>query len=94
MSYGIRRIKKSFTKALHISIEDHPKIVIMSDCHRGTGTWADNFLKNRPIYTAALKHYYSRNFTYIELGDGDELWENRRFSDVFHTCLLYTSRCV
>lgn len=85
MSYGIRRIKKSFTKALHISIEDHPKIVIMSDCHRGTGTWADNFLNNRPIYTAALKHYYSRNFTYIELGDGDELWENRRFSDVFNT---------
>ncbi|WP_419026414.1 metallophosphoesterase family protein [Emergencia sp.] len=85
MSYGIRRIKKSFAKALHISIEDHPKIVIMSDCHRGSGTWADNFLNNRPIYTAALKHYYSRNFTYIELGDGDELWENRRFSDVYNT---------
>ncbi len=80
-----KRFEKSFKKALHLSLEDHPKIVIMSDCHRGTGTWADNFIHNRPIYTAALKYYYNSGFTYIELGDGDELWENRRFSDVYKT---------
>lgn len=80
-----KRIQKSFAKAIKLSAEDHPKIVIMSDCHRGTGTWADNFLHNRPIYTAALKHYYNSGFTYIELGDGDELWENRRFADVYRT---------
>lgn len=83
MSYSNRRISRSFAKAKHISFDDHPKIVIMSDCHRGNGTWADNFLNNRPIYTAALNHYYSKGFTYIELGDGDELWENRRFSEVY-----------
>ena len=85
MSDKTKRIKKSFNKALRISAADHPRIVIMSDCHRGTGTWGDNFLANRPLFTAALKHYYQNGFTYIELGDGDELWENRRFSDVYHT---------
>ena len=85
MSDKTKRIQKSFRRALHISAEEHPKIVLMSDCHRGTGTWADNFLANRPIFTAALKHYYQKGFTYIELGDGDELWENRRFADVYKT---------
>ncbi len=67
MSDKTERIQKSFRRALRISAEDHPKIVIMSDCHRGTGTWADNFLASRPIFTAALKHYYQKGFTAIEL---------------------------
>ena len=80
-----KQFEKSFSKALRLCRKQHPKIVIMSDCHRGTGTWADSFLRNRPIYTAALKYYEQNDFTYIELGDGDELWENRRFSDVYRT---------
>lgn len=74
--------RKAFLKPLQLSAQDHPKIVLMSDCHRGTGTWADSFLANRPVYTAALKYYAQKNFTYIELGDGDELWGNRRFADI------------
>lgn len=49
----------------------------MSDCHRGVGNYGDNFLQNQNVFFAALSYYYERNFTYIELGDGDELWENR-----------------
>lgn len=49
----------------------------MSDCHRGVGNHGDNFLQNQNLFFAALKYYYERGFTYIELGDGDELWENR-----------------
>jgi len=30
----------------------------------------------------ALYYYYNEGFTYIELGDGDELMENKRFSDI------------
>ncbi|MGN0659271.1 MAG: metallophosphoesterase [Emergencia sp.] len=85
MSYRMRQIEKSFHRALHITADLHPRIVIMSDCHRGTGTWGDNFLANRPVYTAAMKHYYQQGYTYIELGDGDELWENRKFADVYRT---------
>ena len=75
--------QKAFRKAPHLSARDHPKIVLMSDCHRGTGNWADSFLSNRPVYTAALKYYIQKNFTYIELGDGDELWGNRKFAEIY-----------
>lgn len=54
----------------------------MSDCHRGNGTSNDNFLKNRNLYYAALEYYYRSGYTYIELGDGDELWENRGMSQI------------
>jgi predicted phosphodiesterase len=30
----------------------------------------------------ALNHYFDEGFTYIELGDGDELWENADFSKI------------
>lgn len=83
MSYKQRKIAKSFEGAKLISMADHPKLVIMSDCHRGNGSWGDSFLPNRPLYTAALKYYYRNNFTYIELGDGDELWENRCFTSIY-----------
>ena len=56
--------------------------IMFSDCHRGVGTSNDNFLKNQHLYFAALQHYYQNNFTYIELGDGDELWENRSFDRI------------
>ena len=77
--------QRAFRQALHISAQEHPKIVLMSDCHRGSGNWADSFLSNRPVYTAALKYYIQKDFTYIELGDGDELWGNRRFSEIYCT---------
>lgn len=54
----------------------------MSDCHRGDGSWADDFSRNQNIYYAALTYYYKENYTYIEIGDGDELWENSDFSEI------------
>jgi predicted phosphodiesterase len=54
----------------------------MSDCHRGVGNHADNFLANQNLFFAALEYYYDRQYVYMELGDGDELWENRRLSRI------------
>ena len=54
----------------------------MSDCHRGDGTSNDNFLKNQNLYHAALEYDLQKGFTYIELGDGDELWENRSMQQI------------
>lgn len=54
----------------------------MSDCHRGDGNWADAFSKNRNTFYAALNDYYKKDFTYIELGDGDELWDIKHMSDI------------
>ncbi len=60
----------------------HSRFCIISDCHRGDGTSNDNFLKNQSLYFTALKYYYTNDFTYIELGDGDELWELRSMSQI------------
>ncbi len=76
------RLNKLFHSSPVVPYDCLSRFVIMSDCHRGVGNWGDNFLKNETIYNAALTHYYRRNFTYIELGDGDELWENRNMKDI------------
>lgn len=63
-------------------LSDRSRYVLMSDCHRGIGSSSDNFLKNQHLYFAALQHYYRHGSTYIELGDGDELWENRSMKNI------------
>ncbi len=76
-------IDKALKKCIKISQRDYPKVVVMSDCHRGIGNRSDNFLPNRVLYIAALKYYYKKDYAYIELGDGDELWENKRLSTIY-----------
>lgn len=71
------RISKAFDHALTLPLTKDSRYILLSDCHRGVGNANDNFLKNETLYIAALDFYFKRNFTYIELGDGDELWENR-----------------
>jgi UDP-2,3-diacylglucosamine pyrophosphatase LpxH len=80
----LKRVSQVFEAAKQIPFDDTSRIVIMSDCHRGNGSWADEFAKNQNVYFAALSHYYKENYTYIEIGDGDELWENRKLSDIIY----------
>ena len=81
MSSG-KRITKAFEEALRLPLDKNTKIILLSDCHRGVGNTNDNFLKNEFLYLAALEHYFQKGFTYIELGDGDELWENRSIRQI------------
>lgn len=81
MSYA-SRLSHAFRNAPILSANDCSRFCLFSDCHRGDGSSNDNFLKNQNLYFTALKYYYARGFTYIELGDGDELWENRRMSQI------------
>lgn len=76
------RISRIFERASQITFDDSSRIVLISDCHRGNGSWADDFAKNQNLYHAALTHYFIQGFTYIEIGDGDELWKNRRMEDI------------
>lgn len=76
------RLDKAYHEAKTISFDDESKFVFFSDCHRGDNSIADDFANNRNIYFHALKHYYGEGFTYIELGDGDELWENISFQPI------------
>jgi len=74
-----------FQTAPVVEFDNSDRFIIMSDIHRGSGGWADDFSKNQLIFYAALNHYYKRHYTYIELGDGDELWENKNFNHIMHT---------
>lgn len=76
------RLDKAFEKAPVLPLTRHTKYILMSDCHRGVGNTNDNFLKNQHLYMAAMQHYYRNNYIYIELGDGDELWENRSLKQI------------
>lgn len=87
------RISNAFRDSPVLPLDCHSRFVLFSDCHRGVGNSNDNFLKNQHLYLAALNHYFQKGYTYIELGDGDELWENRSLARIIdiHTdvfCLL------
>lgn len=76
------RINKAYNSAERMDIDNKTKIVIISDCHRGTGGGADNFAQNQLLLYHALSTYYKDGYNYIELGDGDELWENRSMDKI------------
>ncbi|MDP1992875.1 MAG: metallophosphoesterase [Syntrophales bacterium] len=61
------------------------KLVCLSDMHRGDGSGADDFAQNSLIYRCALENYLENGFTYIELGDAEELWENDNFDQIYIT---------
>lgn len=77
------RFQRAYRNARRIPFTDESKFIIFSDCHRGDNSFADDFANNRNIYFHALKNYYNQGFTYLELGDGDELWENIDFLTIF-----------
>lgn len=74
---------KTQTKAL--SLSNTEKLILMSDMHRGNGTSSDDFAHNSLIYKCALSYYLENGFTYIELGDAEELWKNRTFDQIYIT---------
>lgn len=77
-----QRLNDLFKRSKKLFIDDNTKLVIMSDCHRGSGNHYDNFVKNQNIFEAALRYYYMNDFIYIELGDGDDMWEVSNYKDI------------
>ena len=77
------RLTRAYKQAKVVSFDDSSKFILFSDCHRGDNSFADDFANNRNIYFHALKFYYNEGFDYCELGDGDELWENK-FVNIFN----------
>lgn len=82
MSSVKKRLQQAYDSAQTIPFDSTSKFVIMSDCHRGQGNNGDNFLPSQNLFFGAMEYYYDNGFTYIELGDGDELWENRKMSPI------------
>lgn len=84
MSYR-KRLDDAFKNAPILPLNHYTQYVFFSDCHRGAGNSNDNLLKNSNCYGAALHYYYHYGFHYIEIGDGDELWENRDITKIMET---------
>lgn len=77
-----KRLNQAYKDSPVLPLTSGSKYILFSDCHRSIGTSADIFLKNQTLYFAALQHYFRQGYTYIELGDGDELWQNRSFQEI------------
>ncbi|MDO9087275.1 MAG: metallophosphoesterase [Anaerolineaceae bacterium] len=78
-----RRLNQVREAAKRIPIDNDSRIIIFSDCHRGDYGWADDFAKNQNLFYYALSYYFHEGYTYIELGDGDDLWKNHNFQEIF-----------
>ncbi len=77
-----KRINRVYLASPRFRFSDRSKIAIMSDCHRGSGSLADDFAKNQNVCYAALQSYNDAGYIYIEAGDGDELWKNKNFREI------------
>jgi UDP-2,3-diacylglucosamine pyrophosphatase LpxH len=75
LTYALKR-------AIKLKLDPDSKFILFSDLHKGDNSYADDFKHNMRIYKEALHHYYINNYTYIELGDGIELWENRKIKPI------------
>jgi predicted phosphodiesterase len=76
------RLDGAFERAKRISFNDDSKFIFFSDVHRGDNSLADEFAHNQNIYYYALNKYFEDGYTYIEIGDGDELWEHSNFNHI------------
>ncbi|HKL78946.1 MAG TPA: metallophosphoesterase [Mobilitalea sp.] len=78
--------EKRLTEAYHgAKIEyfnEQSKYVFFSDIHRGDDSVSDEFARNQNVFLHALDYYYNKGFTYVEAGDGDELWEYPTFKHI------------
>ena len=77
---GQRRLDQILQSAPVLSFDDDSRIILLSDAHRGDRGVHDEFAPNEDLFVHALSHYRAAGFTYIELGDGDDLWQTPRFS--------------
>ncbi|THU41550.1 metallophosphoesterase [Niastella caeni] len=53
------------------------KFIIFSDEHKGARDFADDFRMAEKNYLNALDYYFNNGFHFINLGDCEELWENK-----------------
>ncbi|MDB5199711.1 MAG: hypothetical protein JWO92_1674 [Chitinophagaceae bacterium] len=68
--------KNSGKKGIVLEVDfENDKFIIFSDHHKGNKDQGDDFANNEPNYLAALDYYLLNKFTYINLGDAEELWK-------------------
>ncbi|WP_208560360.1 metallophosphoesterase [Marinilactibacillus kalidii] len=77
-----KRLTEAYHNAQQMYFDDHSRIVFMSDAHRGDGSVSDEFLRSQNLFTHALNEYYESDYTFVEVGDGEELLEYSEFEHI------------
>jgi predicted phosphodiesterase len=68
--------KKNNKRVCTIDINSNAdKFIIFSDQHKGNKDFADDFANCEFNYVTALKYYQYECFSFINLGDSEELWK-------------------
>ncbi len=85
-----RKLDRLYDEAPVLQLQDDDRLVVFSDLHLGNGGADDDFLKNVPVFSAALAGYYEKSNYYLVLnGDIEELARfslasiTARWSDVY-----------
>jgi UDP-2,3-diacylglucosamine pyrophosphatase LpxH len=78
----LKRLSELMDQSERVIFDNQSRLIFFSDIHRGDNTWADEFAQNQAVYSYALKHYLQEGFTYIEVGDGDELMKNGKAQSI------------
>lgn len=77
-----KRLTQAYKNAKIINFDEKSKYIFFSDVHRGDDSISDEFTRNQNILLHALDYYYNMGYVYVEVGDGDELWEHREFKHI------------
>jgi UDP-2,3-diacylglucosamine pyrophosphatase LpxH len=77
-----KRLLAAFLNAKRVEFDDHARYIFFSDTHRGDDSASDEFARNQIVYLHALEYYHSQGYVYVEVGDGDELWEYSDFKNI------------
>lgn len=77
-----KRLTEAYHNAMRQTFDKNSKYIFFSDVHRGDDSVSDEFARNQNIFLHALNYYYHHGYTYVEVGDGDELWEYPTFKHI------------
>lgn len=77
-----QRLTRAYENAKVEYFDKNSKYIFFSDVHRGDDSVSDEFTRNQNLFLHALNYYYKEGYSYIEVGDGDELWEYKNFKHI------------
>lgn len=77
-----QRLTGAYKKAKVEYFDKNSKYIFFSDSHRGDDSISDEFARNQNLLLHALDYYYNNGYVYVEIGDGDELWEYPDFKSI------------
>lgn len=79
---SVNRLTQAYKNAKIEYFDRNSKYIFFSDVHRGDDSVSDEFTRNQNLFLHALNYYYKEDYKYIEVGDGDELWEYKNFKHI------------